>query len=408
VDWDEATQTVTVTSPVATSSAPEATFTPVTNPNASIEIYGINPPVAGNFPQSLFKYPYKEGTTTALPYTQTLDWAPAIPETFEKDTQYTATLTLTPVDAGFSFDGDGVGDIIDPPSAGVTGMSADTTGGVMTITINFDKTASADAAPVMLFGEDFNGDSIDTSKWALCPESNRQWRSSWNDDMTSVSGGLLHLKFVRDEEKGKSVSPDKENLWSNWISGGAIRNRSKDGSQVMFQNGFGYWEAREKLPQVSGMWGAFWLMSQTTFLTTDDGVDGTEIDIEESIKNPVEGFDSALHWNGYGQFHKSNVSGTITPPKINNINIYDGDFHTFGLDWTPSEYIFYVDGVESWRCDGGPNFKNSGINRNPNYIMLSVEGSNGAGALPADFTEGEMLVDYVKVYNQPRAAVYAQ
>jgi len=84
------------------------------------------------------------------------------------------------------------------------------------------------------------------------------------------------------------------------------------------------------------------------------------------------------------------------------VNIYDGNFHTFALDWSPREYIFYVDGIEFWRVDGGAKFNNSGINKNPNYIKLTVESAEWAGIIPADFTEAEMLVDYVRVYNQPQ------
>jgi beta-glucanase (GH16 family) len=215
--------------------------------------------------------------------------------------------------------------------------------------------------------------------------------------MVSVGGGYLRLGFKRDAALGATKTSNSV-LANNWLRAGAVRTQTQSTNIMLFENTFGYYEARIKFPKISGMWGAFWLMSPTQGILTDQGVIGTEIDIVETIANPKNAFNAALHWDGYGSSLKSAVSGDISIP---GIDIYDGEFHVFALDWSPQEYVFYVDGIEFWRSDGGAKFKNSGINRNPNYIKLSVEGANWSGPLPPDFTEGEMLVDYVRVYNQP-------
>ena len=252
----------------------------------------------------------------------------------------------------------------------------------------------------LIFSEDFNGTSLDTAKWNVCPNLDRQGRSTWMDDMVSVSGGYLHIKFRRDAALG-ATKPTEPEIASNWIRAGGIRTRSKDWQKILFQNTFGYYEARIKFPQISGVWGAFWLMSPTVDQDlTNGGEEGTEIDIVESIDNRINGYNAALHWNGYGEeYHQSVTSGNNynTVP----VGIYDGEFHTFALYWTPSEYIFYVDDYEFWRVDGGPNFQNCGINRKPNYIKLTVESAPWAGNIPACFTEAEMVVDYVRVYDRP-------
>ncbi|MCL1931191.1 MAG: glycoside hydrolase family 16 protein [Treponema sp.] len=238
----------------------------------------------------------------------------------------------------------------------------------------------------LIFSEDFDGTSLDSTKWDYCPNWDRQGRSTWKDDMVSVSGGYLHLKFKRDAKPGAA----------DWIRAGAVRTRTKNNS-ILFQNTFGYYEARIKFPPISGTWGAFWLMSPTIDKDlTNGGEEGTEIDIVETIDNPKGGFNAALHWNGYGDKHKS--VGSDEKYKSAPVNIYDGEFHTFAVHWKPSEYIFYVDDHEFWRVDGGSKFQNCGINKKPNYIKLTVESAPWAGAIPADFTEAEMTVDYVRVY----------
>lgn len=247
---------------------------------------------------------------------------------------------------------------------------------------------------VLLFNEDFNGTSLDSTKWELCPNLDRQGRSTWMDDMVSVRDGFLHISFRRDSELGSTKTNDRA-LANNWIRSGGIRTRSKDWQRILYQNTFGYYEARIKFPKISGIWGAFWLMSPTIEQDlTNGGEEGTEIDIVETINSHRNQYQAALHWNGYGAHHK-HISSTNRP-----VNIYDGEFHLFAVHWTPAEYVFYVDNREFWRVDGSRRFQNCGINQNPNYIKLTVESGSWAGDIPRNFAEGEMVVDYVRVYNR--------
>jgi beta-glucanase (GH16 family) len=362
----------------------------------SPQVFTIRAPVAGNYPQGLFKYPYRVGSSQEELFTQTLEWSPAVSRTFATNTQYTATLILEPVNRQHTFQGTVVTDIAGLPTSGVRNISLENRGRNLAIQIAFETTANVNAAPQIIFSDEFNGNSLDRTKWELCPEWDRQGRSSWRDDMVSVSDGMLRLKFRRDAALGASRSRNRE-VADNWIRAGAIRSLAKN-YNPLFENSYGYYEARIKFPVVSGTWGAFWLMSRTQWILTDEGRIGTEIDIVESIGNHEGRYNAALHWNGYGAHHKSVGSDNVVMP----VNIYDGEFHIFSLDWSPSEYIFYVNGIELWRVDGGAQFRNSGINQNPNYIKFSVESAVWAGAIPEDFTEAEMLVDYVRVYNQPR------
>ncbi|MDR0442785.1 MAG: glycoside hydrolase family 16 protein [Treponema sp.] len=363
----------------------------------SPEVYTIKTPQAGNYPQGLYKYPYRGESLADELFTQTLKWEPAVHKTFDKDTQYTAILKLDPADRKRTFKELSVNDVKGLPTDGVTSITAENENDSLVIKIVFEKTAETNAEAKIIFSDEFDGNSLDQTKWGLCPEWDRQGRSSWRDDMVSVSGGLLRIKLTRDPALGKTKSGKKE-VRDNWIRTGGIRTQKKD-RYTLFDNSFGFYEARIKFPKVEGTWGAFWLMSPTQHILTDVGIIGTEIDIVETIENPKNAYNAALHWNGYGDKHKSTGSDSSKLPAV---NIYDGEFHTFAVDWSPSEYVFYVDGEIFWRVDGGAKFNNSGINQNPNYIKLTVESAEWAGKIPANFTEDEMLVDYVRVYNQPR------
>jgi len=361
-------------------------------------VYSIKAPVAGNYPQSLHKYPNKQNTAQSSSFLQTIEWLPEIEKVFAKDTQYTAVLTLTPASDEYTFDGVSLDKVKNLPVENVSDISMDISGDSMIIKIKFEKTDSADSKIALLFYDDFDSEKLDGTKWALCPNWDRQGRSTWDEKLVSVSGGYLHLKFERDEELGAKKTSVKADA-KNWIRAGAIRTMSRDNINLIFENAYGFYEAKIKFPKIKGMWGAFWLMSPTQHIITGDGVIGTEIDIVESIFSDKNRYNAALHWDGYGSNGKGVGSGdNIKLP----VKIYDGEFHTFAIDWSPKEYIFYVDDIEFWRCDGGEKFKSCGINQNPNYIKLTVEGASWAGDLPKDFISDEMLVDYVKVYTQPK------
>ena len=117
----------------------------------------------------------------------------------------------------------------------------------------------------------------------------------------------------------------------------------------------------------------------------NDGRDGTEIDIMEKpwLDDRIN---YALHWDGYGKEHKSAAKEVKVP------GIMEG-FHTYALLWTPEEYVFYVDGKETWRSKAG------GVCQVPLYIKLSDEVGNWAGDIRKAKLPDQFLVDYVRVYD---------
>ena len=72
------------------------------------------------------------------------------------------------------------------------------------------------------------------------------------------------------------------------------------------------------------------------------------------------------------------------------------EFNTYGLEWNENEYIFYINGVETFRTDFG------GVSQNEEYLILSVEmkGENGVPSNRENVSgeETKFIVDYVKVY----------
>jgi beta-glucanase (GH16 family) len=68
-------------------------------------------------------------------------------------------------------------------------------------------------------------------------------------------------------------------------------------------------------------------------------------------------------------------------------------WHTFGLLWLPDQYVYFVDGKETWRTKAG------GVSQVPEYMLLSKEVGQWGGEISKANLPDEFLVDYVRVYD---------
>ena len=249
------------------------------------------------------------------------------------------------------------------------------------------------------------GESLDISKFTLTFEDNFEddlnhdiWSGHyqygsqtearkgcyWNQELAFTENGnlVIPVKYLDEGMGGKGAG---------WYSAGIDTDEdSKNG----FSQKFGYFECRCILPKGADIWSAFWLMNEGVYNEDGSGKDGTEIDIFESdcydsfLRNSVT---SNLHYDGYNEAHK--MMGAKDFLTLNNP--YE-EFNTYGLEWNENEYIFYINGVETFRTDFG------GVSQNEEYLILSVEmkGENGVPSNREKVSgkEAKFVVDYVKVY----------
>jgi len=224
-------------------------------------------------------------------------------------------------------------------------------------------------------------DSLDESVWAPHGEGQRKG-GYWDKGQARAQDGRLVIRTEYRED-----GPHGPGYYS-W------------GAQSTFERAYGYFEARCILPAAQGLWSAFWMIRSGV----RRGVPGTqaaELDVMESPMwrwHRKRGLVTQnIHYNGYALgHHMRNIA-------VAAANSPYEQFNTYGVKWTPEEYVFYVNGMETGRSRFG------GVCREPLYMLLSVE-VDGVGGIPAAGWSGnitknkarelpaDFVVDYVRVY----------
>ena len=249
----------------------------------------------------------------------------------------------------------------------------------------------------LVWADEFDGSTLDETKWG----NHGGWNadasgtyirkgSYWNKKMCSVHDGALHIRT--------EYYPDgfENNGKPGWYTSG-IDTSNK------FSQCRGYFECRCILPKGVGLWSAFWIYCGSVGSIGNGGTDGAEIDIYESAKyhlgkNYRNSVSSAIHYDGYGEFHESD---TVHWTKVTDNNPYE-NFNTYSLEWNDKEYVFYINGIKVGSSDFG------GTSQVPENLILSVE-VGGENAVPDDSWAGpsietntepltDFIVDYVRVY----------
>ena len=235
--------------------------------------------------------------------------------------------------------------------------------------------------------EQFDGTKLNDSLWEQSPEwyrhSGDRYSNYWSKDLTFLDGtGNLVSRIY-----GSNVKDDDG---KNIYYSGAIWSKG------LFESTYGYYEARVKLHNHTGVWGAFWIlagdMSDPNVKDDNLSLNGVELDVFESCKS-ANYVAHGIAWDGFGEYKNSGGNKIWQTEKVTE-DLFDGNYHTFGVHWTKDEYIFYVDGIESYRFEAI-----GGACNVPGYLRITTECGPVNGELSLGVGEySDMLVDYVRVY----------
>ncbi len=184
-------------------------------------------------------------------------------------------------------------------------------------------------------------------------------------DPFSVDSGVLTITLQ------KTTPAQKADLFNYNYTSGLITTAGT------FYQQYGYFEMRAKLPVADGMWSAFWLLPK-------DQADTLELDVFENIGDN----------RTYATEHHIDSTGKKIVTNQGHVVDDISQFHTYGMLWTATDLVWYIDGVAVYTQPTSPD-----MNR-PMYILANLAlGGRFSGAPDPGLTTAAMQIDYIRAYD---------
>jgi len=266
--------------------------------------------------------------------------------------------------------------------------------------------------------------------------------NSFHESQVAVQNGFLRLKANKNPRWPLNKSckdPMHEGPYTNYsidcpiISGGiesmpwGLHDQAEDKWEFGFEQAYGRWEIRAKLPDGPGIWPGLWMLPMWEN-PNPDPVENTggrqdcgwphngEFDLLETWSDaPNEAHQGYIHGNCGKDL---DVRGGENTKGLDLVN----QFHTYGMEWAQNYIKFYVDDKVTttiWKGDKMRSKYRSSPNKDkmkrpkeeawiPSYpfhwiLNLSIEGMKDDSKLVPKYetwNEKEVVIDYVKVYRR--------
>ena len=231
----------------------------------------------------------------------------------------------------------------------------------------------------LAWADEFNGTSIDSTKWAPCVRA----KSDWNDTMTTdprcfkIGDGVLRLIGMVNPDTAKDPSP--------YLTGGVT-------SKGKFAFKHGRILIRAKFKSAKGAWPALWMLGEKGSWPHNG-----EIDLMEHLN-----FDNKVYQTIHSHDANELDKAKKGPPKGGTAPIARDEFNTYGADWDAEKIIFTVNGKPTHTY---PRVPERGAAQwpfdQPFYLILSMQiGGKWVGEADPKHYPADLVVDWVRVYEK--------
>ena len=264
--------------------------------------------------------------------------------------------------------------------------------------------------------DEFDGTGVDPAKWdfdignGFYDYKHHQWIAGWgNEELQYYTRDPANV-FVKDSVL--HIRALKESLHGCGYTSARLKTRRRDGSPL-FNQKYGKFEFRARVPHGKGLWPALWLLPQDD--TYGTWAASGEIDVMEILGEQPDKVLSSIHF-GSGFPKRELVTHTLPIPNGGTV----ADWHVYAVEWEPGEMRWSLDGVVWarqdfwWSCSKSADGQGLEATRatdlnpwpapfdQPFYLVMNVAVGgnfpgppNAATQFPAD-----LQVDYVRVYER--------
>jgi len=267
----------------------------------------------------------------------------------------------------------------------------------VTLSCSTDETQTVATFTELVMQDDFDTDGVlDNSIWGYdigtgangWGNNELQYYTDRTENVT-VQNGVLLITAIKEDFDGASYT--------------SARLTTKG----LFEQKYGRFEARIRIPYGKGMWPAFWLLG-TDCEGASERPDPNwplcgEIDIMEIAGQRPNQVFGTVHGPGYNGFTGNPILKGFT---LEN-DRFDTGFHIFGIEWGPEYINYYVDDVlynqiTSDDVEEVTGDSNDWVFDQPFYIVINLAVGGVFDGPPNEETvfPQSMLVDYVRVYKK--------
>ena len=256
--------------------------------------------------------------------------------------------------------------------------------------------ARAQTGWTLAWADEFNGPAgaaVDSTKWGFDVGGggwgNKELEYYTNSTRNASTDGAGNLRIVAIKE---TLSRKVARCWYGQCQYTSARLLTKG----KFQQAYGRFEARLKIPYGQGIWPAFWMLGAN--IDSAGWPACGEIDIMENIGREPAIVHGTIHGPGY-----SGASAVGAPYSLTTGQRFADDFHTFAVEWEPDVIRWYVDNqLYQTRTPADLPAGSAWVFDHPFFLILNVAvGGNWPGEPDATLVlPQQLVVDYVRVYRR--------
>jgi beta-glucanase (GH16 family) len=246
-------------------------------------------------------------------------------------------------------------------------------------------------APVLVWSDEFNGRSLDLSKWSYDTSRNKvgwfnkekQYYSASLSENLRLKNGHLIIEAHHD--------PEQIRAHSDW--GGQQYSSGKITTKGKAEFRYGFVEVRAKLPCTGGTWPAIWMMP----VGRSPWPTGGEIDIMEHVGSKPHVVHATVHTALFNHVMGTQRGADFVVPTSCSA------FHRYQLLWRPDSITMGVDDHAYMRVrNDQPGGRGAWPFDNRFYLILNLAlGGDWAGEIDDRALPQRFEVDYVRVWKLP-------
>ncbi len=222
--------------------------------------------------------------------------------------------------------------------------------------------------------DEFDGDAVDTDKWEVLTRKNNfnNEKQYYLPEQASIVDGKLRITATDEPFDGRQYRSARLESW--------------------FEQAYGRFEVRARIPTTKGIWPAIWLLPRSK-----PWPHGGEIDIMEHKGSEPHVVSSAYHFAN-AQGNHQYVTQRYQTTENGSPVVWPDGFHVYAVEWEPDELRFYVDDVMHYRVTGD----DAPISSTPMSVVLNTAVGGHFDGDPDETTVFPQLFDieYVRVYQK--------